>query len=231
MVNVFNIIFEVGFPLLALVFAVIMHELAHAYIADRYGDPTARLEGRITLNPLPHLDPVGSIIVPLFLLMSHAPLLVGWAKPVPIDIFNLRNPRKDGAIIALAGPATNLIIAIIASIILHILLYLRLPLITTGGVNFFLLLINDLLLLLVKFNVVLAVFNLIPVHPLDGFKIVGGLLPADKAHEWYQLERYGMIFLLFLLFPIFGGVAPINQIISPVISFILGILLPGSQII
>ena len=81
---------------------------------------------------------------------------------------------------------------------------------------------------LITLNIVLAIFNLVPVHPLDGFKIVGGLLPADKAHEWYQLERYGMIFLLFLLFPIFGGVAPINQIISPIINFVLSLLLPSS---
>ncbi len=192
----------------SLIIAITIHEFAHAVAADRLGDPTPRLQGRITLNPLSHLDPVGTIM----LLLVH----FGWGKPVQFDPFNLRHPRRDAAIISLAGPAANLVLATIISILLHFINFIN---------------ITNFLTTLVVLNVVLAVFNLLPLHPLDGFKIVGGILPTEYAKSWYELERYGILFLLFLLFPIFGSTAPITKIVTPVISLVLGILLPRAPVI
>lgn len=189
--------------IIALVIGITIHEFAHAWAADRLGDPTPRLQGRLTLNPLAHLDPLGTIM----LILVH----FGWGKPVQFDPFNLRHPRRDSAIISLAGPVSNIILAMAISILLHF-------------INF-----TNFLNTLVVLNVVLAVFNLIPIHPLDGFKIVGGILPEENARNWYELEHYGVIFLIFLLFPIFGQIAPITQIISPIISLIISILLPGAR--
>lgn len=198
---------EFIFGLAALILAIDIHEFSHAWAAEHLGDPTPRLMGRLTLNPLAHLDPIGTIMLIL--------VRFGWGKPVQFDPFNLRNPRRDGAIISLAGPVSNVIFAAICSLLLHI----SLPVILA-------VFLQELILL----NVILAVFNLVPIHPLDGFKIVEGILPEQQAHEWHELERYGMIFLILLIFPIFGGQAPISRIIGPVINFLLNILLPGNPL-
>lgn len=195
----------------ALVVAITIHEFAHAFMADRLGDPTPRLQGRLTLNPLKHLDPIGTLMLIFF--------RFGWGKPVQFDPFNLRNPRRDAALISVAGPVSNLLVATIASLLLR-----SLPLVSSNFSVWFVLLQTVIVM-----NVVLAVFNLIPIHPLDGFKIVGGLLPPQQAREWNQLERYGMIFLIFLIFPILGSTPPIQHIISPIINFFLGIFLPSSS--
>lgn len=203
--------------LFVLLLAVIIHEVAHGYMADRLGDPTARVLGRLTLNPIPHIDPVGSIIVPLVMLISGTGFIFGWAKPVPFDPFNLRNPRRDAALISLAGPLANLLLAIISSLVLHILISFNLI--------WFGLIFGSLLQRIIVINVVLAIFNLVPIHPLDGFKIVGGILPKEYARQWYELEPYGMIFLLLMIFPVFGT-APVHQLISPIINLLLTLLLP-----
>lgn len=184
--------------LAALVVAITVHEYAHARAAEYLGDPTPKLQGRISLNPLRHLDPFGMI----FLLFAG----FGWGRPVQFDPFNLKNPRRDAAIISFAGPLSNIILAIILAIIVRIIE-------------------TPLLYPFIYLNVSLAVFNLLPIHPLDGFKIVGGILPRDKAHEWYQLERYGIIFLLLLIVP-FGQRSMLASILVPPIDFILNILLP-----
>jgi len=202
-----------------LIFSIIIHEVSHGFVADKLGDPTARLQGRLTLNPKPHIDLFGSIILPLILIISHSPMLFGWAKPVPFDPFNLKNPRKDSALISLAGPSANFIIAILFSIIARILV-----LINFSGFEFF----YSLAVSTVLLNVVLGVFNLIPIHPLDGFKVVGGLLSEKQASEWYQLERFGIIFLLAFLFLPVGGSNMLNLVLGPVIRFIIGLLLPES---
>lgn len=193
------------FGLAALVVAITIHEFAHALAADRLGDPTPRLQGRLTLNPLAHLDPLGTIMLLL--------VRFGWGKPVVFDPFNLRHPRRDAAVISLAGPAANILLAALSSLVIRFVpgTYLLIP--------------------VVVFNVILAVFNLIPIHPLDGFKIVGGILPRESAKQWYELEPYGMIFLLFLIFPVFGGVSPVSRLISPIIGSVLNFLLPGWGII
>lgn len=207
----------------ALVVAITVHEFAHAYAADRLGDPTPRLQGRLTLNPMAHLDPVGTIMM----IVAH----FGWGKPVQFDPFNLRNPRRDSAIISLAGPVTNFAIAIICSLLLQLLFNTRLTFLTNGIASPVLYVLVALLQPIILFNVALGVFNLVPIHPLDGFKIVEGMLSDEYARQWHELERYGMIFLLFLVFPIFSSVSPISRVISPIIDFILRMLLPGSQFI
>ncbi|EKD87484.1 MAG: peptidase M50 [uncultured bacterium] len=209
------------FWLVALAVAITIHEFSHAYWADRLGDPTPRLQGRLTLNPLAHLDPLGTLMLLI--------VRFGWGKPVVFDPFNLRHPRRDAAIISLAGPVSNLILAFVCAVLLRILFSYRLTALSSASTLVYMAI--GLLQPVIILNVVLAVFNLIPIHPLDGFKIVGGILPADKAREWYQLESYGMIFLIFLIFPFFGGVSPISQLISPVINFLLSFLLPSPAII
>ena len=191
-------------------------------MADYLGDPTPRLQGRLTLNPRAHLDLYGSLLF-LMLLISGSPVVLGWGKPVQFDPFNLQNPRRDSALISVAGPVSNLLMALVASLGIRVLLVsTALPL----SLSLFHGLTNFLSTLIVV-NVTLAVFNLIPIHPLDGFKIVGGLLSPQQARDWHSLERYGMIFLLFLIFPIFGP-APVSLIINPVIKFLLQLFLPGS---
>jgi Zn-dependent protease len=202
---------------LAIVIAIAVHEFAHAYMADRLGDPTPRLQNRITLNPLAHLDIVGTIML----------LLVGfgWGKPVQFDPFNLKNPRKDAAIISLVGPLSNFVMAIIGSILLSIVILPQNPLLSilpTFVANMLLAFLTSF----ISINITLGVFNLVPIHPLDGFKIIGGFLPENQAQQWYQLERYGFIFLIILLLPIAGGNSPMTLLIGPPIDFLQSILLP-----
>lgn len=183
--------------LVALLAAISIHEFSHAFVADKLGDPTPQRQGRITLNPRAHIDLMGI----LFLFMFG----FGWGRPVQFDPFNLKNPRRDAALISVAGPISNFLLAILITIALKI-----------TGLQF--------LIIFIQLNVMLGVFNLLPIHPLDGFKIVGGLLPEDKAREWYQLERYGILFLILLILPIGKG-SMISSIISPAISFVMRILL------
>ena len=193
------------FIIKALIFVVALtiHEFAHAYTADKLGDPTPRSYGRLTLNPLAHLDLLGTLAI-IF-------IGFGWARPVPFDPYNLRNPRRDSMFIALAGPASNLILAVILSIVLR---FIPLSLIST------------IISYLIIGNISLAIFNLIPVYPLDGEKILGGLLSPEMYREYAQImAQYGTIILVLMLLPIAGGTSPISALISPVISFISHLLL------
>lgn len=186
---------------LALLAAITIHEFAHALIADRLGDPTPRLQGRLTLNPLAHLDPIGTLMI---LIASF-----GWGKPVQFDPYNLENPRRDAALISLAGPVSNIALASVLS-----LLFRFYP--------------SPFIVPFIVLNVSLAVFNMVPVHPLDGGKIISGILPAKQSRVFDAiLNRYGMILLLGLILPIFGGRSAISLIISPAINFLLSIYLPG----
>lgn len=187
--------------ILGLLVAVTIHEFSHAWMADYLGDPTPRLQKRLNLNPLSHLDPYGV----LFMLLVG----FGWGKPVVFDPFNLKNPRRDAALISIAGPISNLILAVILAILVRVfpaILVFAFPVIVI--------------------NVALGVFNLLPIAPLDGFKIVGGILSKKQAKQWYELERYGFIFLLLLLIPFFGKSSLLSILIQPPVSFILSILLP-----
>lgn len=190
--------------IVGIVLAVTVHEFAHAKTAEHLGDPTPSMQGRVSLNPLAHLDLMGSL---LFLLVGF-----GWGKPVQFDPYNLARPKRDAAIIAFAGPASNALIALICSALLHVT---SLPSFAT---MFFMYALYT--------NVALGIFNLIPVSPLDGFKVVGGLLSDRQAQEWYGLERYGIIFLLALIFPLVGGRSMIDIVISPIVQEILTVLVP-----
>jgi Zn-dependent protease len=208
----FFIIGVIGFAM-----AIIVHEVAHGWMADRLGDPTARLMGRLTLNPIPHIDILGTIIVPLTLFLFGSPFIFGWAKPVPIDPYNLKNPKKDSALISLAGPAANILMALMFSILLRILLV-----IFPSGAFF------TLFFYLIEFNIILAIFNLIPVSPLDGEKILVGILPNREARQLDAfLGRFGIILLFLLILPLFGGNSLISPVLNPVINFILNLLIPG----
>jgi Zn-dependent protease len=195
--------------ILAFLIAITIHEAAHALVADKLGDPTPRLAGRLTLNPIAHIDPYGTVMVPLLLIFIGSPFVIGWAKPVPIDPYNLAHPKKDSALISFAGPFANILLATLLAFLFRF------------GLG------NELTLALIRFNVVLAVFNLIPIHPLDGGKVLVGLLPANESRQLDAiLTRYGMLLLLFLIFPLFGGVSLLSQIISPIINLFLNLLLP-----
>lgn len=199
------------FSIFALLSALTIHELAHAWVADRLGDPTARLKGRISLNPLVHIDLSGL----LFLLFFG----FGWGKPVLIDPYNLKNPRKDTAIIAFAGPASNIILAIILSLFLRLLL--------TNNSLIIVDVLRIMITTMIVYNIGLGIFNLVPIYPLDGFKIVGGLLPREKAQEWQGLERLGFFFLLALIFPI-GSSSMLDYLIRPVMNFFYYLLIPAT---
>ncbi len=206
----------------ALLVAITVHECAHAWTANRLGDPTARLKGRMTLNPLAHLDPFGSVLLPLILLIIRSPFIFGWGKPVPFDAFNLKNPRRDAALISFAGPAANFILAIFLSFII------RLGYLVIGPTAY---LVEQILTPFIFLAVVLGIFNLIPIHPLDGGKVLIGLLPQKIAYQWDTfLQRFGFFIILFLIFPIFGF-SPLFVIISPIINAILSLLLPGTPLI
>lgn len=185
------------------VIALTIHEYAHSYLANRLGDPTPRVQGRLSLNPLKHLDPLGTIMI-LF-------VGFGWAKPVEYDPYNLSNPRRDSGLIAIAGPLSNISLALVLSLIYH---FLPIP-----GLG------QTLIVYAIFSNIVLAIFNLVPVHPLDGSKVLEAVLPSDLSLEYQHImRRYGTIILLMLLLPISGS-APINAIISPAINFLASLLI------
>lgn len=184
--------------LIILVYSAILHEIAHGLVAERLGDPTARLLGRLTLNPKNHIDPFMSIALPLILILSGSPVVFGAAKPVPVDPFNLKDGRKDIALVSLAGPATNLLIAAIAALLIKLLEQFI-------GLGDFQVFVYYFLLISVKLNILLAIFNLIPIPPLDGSKIFALILPEREANTYLALGSIGIFILFFLLlFPIGG---------------------------
>jgi Zn-dependent protease len=189
----------------ALVLTIAIHEYAHARAADTLGDPTPRAQGRLTLDPRAHLDPLGTIMLVF--------LGFGWGRPVEFDPYNLRMPRRDGALIALAGPVSNLLFALVLPLIIRVL---------PPGFYF----LTSVFSILISLNIGLAIFNLVPVFPLDGEKILLGLLPRHLADEYQAIMRqYGTIILVMLLLPIAGGSSPISLLISPTISWLSRLLL------
>ena len=188
-----------------LIIAIGIHEAAHCFMADYLGDPTPRSLGRTTLNPLAHLDPLGTLVIVVT-------GMFGWGKPAPFDPYNLRNPRRDIPLIAIAGPVSNILLAVILSAILRI---------------FHLDPIVSIVFFLIRLNINLALFNLIPVPPLDGSKILAGILNRGSGRDF---ENFGggnsLLLLLLLLMPIFGGHSLASAIISPISNLLLGILIP-----
>lgn len=200
-------------PIIALAFitglvaAITIHEFAHAFIAYRLGDPTAKLAGRLTLDPAAHLDLLGTLAL----------LIVGfgWGKPTPFDPFNLRNIKRDSALISVAGAASNLILAFVLSLP-YLIAYF------TGNLFPSIVAIYQVVSIVIWINLILAVFNLIPIHPLDGFKVLAGLLPKNWYYDFIQTERYGLLILIFLL-----ATGAVGRILFPLVSGLFSILIPG----
>jgi len=187
----------VGF--VVFIFSVVVHENAHGLAAERFGDPTARAMGRITMNPLPHIDPVGSVLLPLAAVLSGVPF-IGWAKPVPVNIANLRNPVVHNAYVAAAGPASNFLLATAGAIVWIVvgLVYKHVPGLAESGART-LLFFNTLCSNLILFNCILAVFNLLPIPPLDGHWILIRFLPPGPREAVASVGRFGFIILILLL--------------------------------
>jgi Zn-dependent protease len=218
---------QIVVQLLAFAFAISVHESAHGWVAERLGDPTARWLGRITLNPIKHVDLIGTIIFPLMLALLGAPI-IGWAKPVPFVARNLRNQRRDPALVGLAGPAANILVAVGVILVLVVLkglmpsfrdLLNAMIMAGAQGASGIAAPLIYLLFSLAMVNLVLAVFNLIPIPPLDGSHVVGALLPPRLHWQWVQLERYGFLLLFALLWTGFLGV-----IFKPFVNALLWIL-------
>lgn len=188
---------DIVFQLIILLFSAIVHEVAHGYAALFQGDTTAKYENRLTLNPLRHIDPFGSVILPLMLFLFHSPLLFGWAKPVPFNPYNLRNRKWGEAIVAAAGPVVNIIIAIIFGLIL------RFGIASLSAPAIFI--VETIVLI----NIMLAIFNLIPIAPLDGSKILFALLPASAIGVRRFMEQYSTFLVLFFIFVLWGYIFPL----------------------
>ena len=180
----------IAMPLLV---AVIFHEVAHGWVADRLGDPTARRAGRLTLNPLAHIDPIGTVLMPIVLMLSTG-FFFGYAKPVPVNFWNLRNPKRDMVWVAAAGPATNIALAIVSGLLYRV--------VVGGQAQFFSgpSPLAAMLVASVQLNVLLAGFNLMPIPPLDGGRILVGLLPDAQSDMVSRIEPYGMFILMFIIF-------------------------------
>ena len=202
---------QIFIAFIVLLFSLTVHEMAHAWTADRLGDPTARLLGRVSLNPIVHADLIGTVVFPLVSMISGA-TLIGWAKPVPVNLRYLRHPRRDYMLVAAAGPASNLILAVFAAIVLAVV-----PISPqTLGESNVSVPIAALLSRLIQLNVLLAVFNMIPIPPLDGGNVLAGLLPPNLAGLFNQLRPYGFVLIYALVLS--GG---FEMIVLPPYRFIL----------
>ena len=191
--------------IIPLLFAITLHEAAHGWIASKLGDHTARMMGRVTLDPTKHIDPIGTIAIPLVLLISSSGFIFGWAKPVPINFNALRNGKNGIIWVALAGPVANIVMAVCWLFIMIIAINMNIAvLIEMGRIG-------------ILVNCVLAVFNLLPIPPLDGSRVISALLPNRLAYQYNQLEQYGLYILLGLMF--LGG---FNYLVRPWVELILG---------
>lgn len=212
-------IFGAVISIIILIYSAILHEIAHGYVAYRLGDPTAKLLGRLTLNPKPHIDPIMSIFVPLMLIFSGSPIIFGGAKPVPVDPFNLRDGIKDLALTSVAGPLTNVALALIGSLAIHVFYPgAGFGEVAASG------LIGFILSRIVLLNLLLAIFNLIPIPPLDGSKLFAAILPKKEAAAYLSIgQTFGMFILIFLLFFPIGGFSLLD-LVSALINFSLRLL-------
>lgn len=193
---------ETPFVIILVFFSVVCHEIAHGYVALKLGDPTAQRMGRLTFNPISHVDPIGTILLPAFFLITKSPVMLAWAKPVPVDPRHFRNPRKGMMLVAMSGPLTNVLIALVLTAVLH-LVGGSLPDVVVHS-----------LAMAALMNVVLTVFNLIPIPPLDGSRIVAYFLHGRTLRSYMSLERYGLFIVFGLLW-----IGAISSILYPALNF------------
>jgi Zn-dependent protease len=209
-------LYDVSVWVLPLVIAITFHEAAHGFVAHRLGDNTAYDLGRVSFNPLRHIDPFGTLIMPAILLISHSPFLFGYAKPVPVNFRALRSPRIDMVLVAIAGPATNIALALLAAVAFHVL-----DLLPANGARW----VADNLKNALVINVILAIFNMMPIPPLDGGRVAVGLLPRVLALPLARLEPFGMLILLglLILLPLAGSQLGLNlDVISSILRTVTG---------
>jgi Zn-dependent protease len=212
-------LYDISVWVLPLVVAITFHEAAHGFVAHRLGDNTAYELGRVSFNPLKHIDPFGTVILPGILLLSHSPFLFGYAKPVPVNFRKLNHPRLDMVWVALAGPATNIVLALAAALAFH-----ALPFVPTNAVQW----VADNLKNALVINVVLAIFNMLPIPPLDGGRVAVGLLPNVLAYPLSRLEPYGMLILIgiLIILPLAGSQFGLNlDVISAILRTSTGYLI------
>ncbi|WNO53920.1 site-2 protease family protein [Stakelama saccharophila] len=212
-----NILYDIAIWLVPLVVAIVFHEVAHGVVANHFGDPTAADQGRLTFNPLRHVDPVGTVLLPLVLAITHAPIF-GWARPVPVRAERLRNPRVHMMLVALAGPGMNLLLAVAAAMLVALLLggSGQEP---QGAAAF----LTDNLVNFLLINVFLAIFNLLPVPPFDGGHVVEGLLPRPWAAQYARLGRFAFPILVVLLLVVpllFPQANVVARVVSPIATFV-----------
>lgn len=206
---------EIFIYIVILLFSIIIHEVAHAYVADKRGDNTARLAGRITLNPIPHIDLLGSIILPLTLVLFDTGIVFGWAKPVPVNTLRLKNPKTDIPLVSLAGPLSNILLAIIAGILIRIV---RLFPDFGGEMG---VAIQILLSVVVMVNIVLLVINMIPIPPLDGSKVLTWFMPRDLAEKYLNINPFLALAILFVLL----ATGIVWRLVGPIINFLIVIII------
>ncbi len=195
-----------------IIFAITVHEVAHGWVASKLGDQTAKMMGRLTLNPIKHMDPVGTVLLPLVMIIL-TPYAFGWARPVPVNWRNLRHPKRDMALVAIAGPAANLLMLMMWTLFLVII----------ENVNFLpaytLLLLNNMAAVGIIINIILIVLNLLPLPPLDGSRVVAAFLSPAMALKYHKLERWGLLILVALMFT---GV--LGRILGPMVGFLLSLV-------
>ncbi|MEK6691399.1 MAG: site-2 protease family protein [Nitrospirota bacterium] len=218
----YSILKNLSIAAIPLLFAIIFHEIAHGWVANRLGDPTAKQMGRLTINPIVHIDIFGTIIMPIILLIfSHGNFSFGYAKPVPVNPFNLRNPKRNMAIVSFAGPATNIFLAAISILLVIIIAALQLSTLLPQFLASKLLIpVSQMLSFSATINIFLAAFNLIPIPPLDGGRVLIGLLPDRYAYSFSKIEPYGfmIVFALIIL-----GIT--DYFVIPVATVIRGLLI------
>jgi Zn-dependent protease len=213
-----NVVLRVASWVIPLVVAIVLHEVSHGWAANAFGDPTARRKGRLSLNPIRHVDPIGTLGLPLVLALIGAPIF-GWAKPVPVVARRMRNPRWHMVLVALAGPGMNVLLALIGAVALALLL----PHARGGGFAGYFVALN--LVNFIAINIFLAVFNMLPIPPFDGGHVVEGLLPRPLARHYGKLRRYGFVLLVGLLFVVpklFPGADLVERVVGPPVDWLTG---------